>query len=321
MYSRSFTSFARSKLPSTRSSRGAGSVGGTFSSWRCGASGARFSRSGSSRGSLAADAPASRLTGTRVAPLVGERDVTFRLDDRDRQIQSVSLLQELRRPRVGPSFERDAAGSWSLMIERPEVDRMEYRFEVTDVVGLTEAICDPHNPRRAPGPFGDKSVIEWPEYRPPRWLDVDGLAGAITETEVRSPSLGTAVPIRLWAAEETQPTEELPLLVVHDGMDYERYAALTVLLAGLVKDGGVAPLRAALLTPVQRNRWYGASPLYARALAEEVLPELARVAPAPPGVPRIGMGASLGALAMLHAQRQLSGSFGALFLQSGCFFM
>ena len=33
------------------------------------------------------------------------------------------------------------------------------------------------------------------------------------------------------------------------------------------------------------------------------------------------MGASLGALAMLHAQRRHPGTFGALFLQSGSFFM
>ena len=32
------------------------------------------------------------------------------------------------------------------------------------------------------------------------------------------------------------------------------------------------------------------------------------------------MGASLGALAMLHAQRRHPGTFGALFLQSGSFF-
>ena len=37
--------------------------------------------------------------------------------------------------------------------------------------------------------------------------------------------------------------------------------------------------------------------------------------------PPVGMGASLGALAMLHAQRRYPGAFGALFLQSGSFFM
>ena len=30
----------------------------------------------------------------------------------------------------------------------------------------------PPNPRRAAGPFGDKSVVEWPEYAAPGWLDV-----------------------------------------------------------------------------------------------------------------------------------------------------
>ena len=34
-----------------------------------------------------------------------------------------------------------------------------------------EWILDPHNPRRASGPWGDKSVWEAPGYEPPGWLD------------------------------------------------------------------------------------------------------------------------------------------------------
>ena len=32
-------------------------------------------------------------------------------------------------------------------------------------------ICDPANPQRAPGGFGEKSVLELAGYRPPEWLD------------------------------------------------------------------------------------------------------------------------------------------------------
>ena len=60
----------------------------------------------------------------------------------------------------------------------------------------------------------------------------------------------------------------------------------------------IPPLRAALLQPVDRNETYSASALYAAALVRELLPEIARRAP---HGRRIGMGASLGALAMLHA--------------------
>src|SRR6202012_4925371 len=66
-----------------------------------------------------------------------------------------------------------------------------------------------------------------------------------------------------------------------------------------------------------RNSWYSASSRYARTLTGQVLPELAwRFAT----TVRVGMGTSLGALAMLHAYCQDPDAFGALFLQSGSFF-
>ena len=40
---------------------------------------------------------------------------------------------------------------------------MEYRFEADG-----ESFCDPHNPNRTPGSFGERSVIEFPGYAPPR---------------------------------------------------------------------------------------------------------------------------------------------------------
>ncbi|MDQ3752348.1 MAG: esterase, partial [Actinomycetota bacterium] len=53
----------------------------------------------------------------------------------------------------------------------------------------------------------------------------------------------------------------------------------------------------------------------------EVLPQLERIAPSPPGPRmRIGMGASLGALAMLHVHRLYPDALGGLYLQSGSFF-
>src|SRR4029079_1564816 len=73
------------------------------------------------------------------------------------------------------------------------------------------------------------------------------------------------------------------------------------------------------LDPGHRDEWYSASALYARALTDELLPAIGR-AVAVAGPPA-GMGASLGALAMLHAQRRAPDAFSALFLQSASFFM
>jgi len=71
------------------------------------------------------------------------------------------------------------------------------------------------------------------------------------------------------------------------------------------------------LQPIDRNETYSASTAYARALADELLPRL----PTPRERRfRAGLGASLGALGLLHAHRTRPETFGGLFLQSGSFF-
>ncbi|MET7403107.1 alpha/beta hydrolase-fold protein [Dactylosporangium sp. NPDC005572] len=94
------------------------------------------------------------------------------------------------------------------------------------------------------------------------------------------------------------------VLVAHDGPEYERAAGLTQLFPAE---------HVVLLDPGERHEWYSANPAYADALVRRVLPSL------PPG-PRVGLGASLGALALLHAELRHPGAFAGLFLQSGSFF-
>ena len=188
---------------------------------------------------------------------------------------------------------------------------MEYRFELEHPDGTTESVCDPGNPLRAPGAFGAKSVVEFPGYRAPAWLGGSGPgAGTVRELAIPSRSLRADVPVRLWTHPDAPEGAGLPLLVVHDGPEYAQLAALTVLL------GRLGPARAALLAPLDRDEHYSASAVYARALTTELLPALRRVAPGPAA----GLGASLGALALLHAEWLRPGSFAALLLQSGSYF-
>jgi enterochelin esterase family protein len=107
------------------------------------------------------------------------------------------------------------------------------------------------------------------------------------------------------------------LLVVHDGPEYAQYSRLTRFLDAMSADGRIPPLWAALLPPVDRNETYSASAVYAAALVRELLPELGRHLA---HGPRVGVGASLGALALLHAHIRHPGHFDALLLQSGSFF-
>jgi enterochelin esterase-like enzyme len=104
---------------------------------------------------------------------------------------------------------------------------------------------------------------------------------------------------------------------VHDGPEYAEYSGLTRFLDVMSWEERIPPLHAALIQPVDRNETYSASALYSAALARELVPEIAKHVP---HTRRIGVGASLGALAMLHAHRRHPKLFDGLLLQSGSFF-
>ena len=232
------------------------------------------------------------------------------LPDPEHRFGEVVLGQEVSRPRPGPPFEW-SDGAWRLTFARPEVDRLEY------LIGVDGSfVPDPGNGLRAPGPFGDKSVVEWPEYEAPAWLDSIADAGPVEELEVRCRRLVARVRVLIYSTPEP-PGADAPLIVAHDGPEYAEYAGLTRFLDAMSWEERIPPLRAALIEPVDRNETYSASALYAGALVRELLPEITKRAPH--GM-RIGMGASLGALAMLHAHERHPRSFDGLLLQSGSFF-
>ncbi len=105
-----------------------------------------------------------------------------------------------------------------------------------------------------------------------------------------------------------------PLLVVLDGPDYVRRGSLLRLLRRLVDAREAPPHRVVLVVPDDRMETYSASTPYARALVA-ALDELAGRR-----VRRLGLGSSLGGLALLHAHRLEPRAFAGLFLQSGSYF-
>jgi enterochelin esterase family protein len=250
------------------------------------------------------------MSTTAAGPRVQPDAVEFHVPDPERRLERVRLAQEVLRPRLGPDFER-VPGGWRLELPRPDADRMEYLVEIDGTLGP-----DPTNPRRAPGPFGDKSVVEWPEYEPPAWIDSIADEGPVEEIELRSRRLVARVRVLLYSTPDPPPPAS-PLLVAHDGPEYAEYSALTRFLDAMSWEERIPPLRAALIQPVDRDETYSASALYSAALVRELLPELSRQVQ---HGPRIGMGASLGALAMLHAHRRHPRAFDGLLLQSGSFF-
>ena len=248
-------------------------------------------------------------------PSVRDDALTFRVADPDRVLAGVRLVQEARIPAGQLDFSR-AAGGWELTVARPPVLRMEYLLALRYADGGAKVVTDPANPLQAPGAFGPRSVLEFPGYAPPAWLSAPAAGGGTVTFEL--PVAEESLPVRVWAPDGTADADRLPLLVVHDGPEYDSLAGITRYLAAGIAGQWLPPLRAALLSPGPRNSWYSANVRYARALCQAVLPALTgRFAAGP----RIGMGTSLGALAMLHAYCRHPDSFDALFLQSGSFFV
>lgn len=237
--------------------------------------------------------------------------VCFRVSDHDQKLASVRLLSAIGRAEF--SFDA-AAGRWELRIPRPDAARIEYKLELTGRDGRAETIVDPGNPRRAPGPFGDASVLWCPDYREPDWLHLPPAGGDWHALTVPIPAVRAELDVRIWSP--ATPTDRI--VVAHDGPDYQQYAALGLYAAASMAAGRVPPFHLVLLPAGSRDEWYAASPAYGKGLGSEVLPKLAGELGSER--PVIGVGASLGALAMLHAQRRHPAAFGALFLQSGSFF-
>ena len=241
--------------------------------------------------------------------------LVFRYRDPQARLRGVRLQQDVRLPGELLDFARDG-DEWVLRVPRPEVDRVEYCLELRHDAG-SEWVTDPDNPERVGGAFGDKSVLLSPEYAPPAWTSADPVRGPRRHLALPTRGLDHDVPGVLWSSAGLADSVEAPLLVVHDGPEYDALASLTLFLDAMVAQDRLPPLRAALLAPVDRNETYSASPTYGRALALGVVPGLRREVPSSVV---LGMGASLGGLAMLQAQRAHPGVFAGLYLQSSSFF-
>jgi enterochelin esterase family protein len=250
-------------------------------------------------------------------PLVEGDSIVLRLADPDGALAGVRLATDRGFPVAAEPFAREGDG-WTLRMPAPALDRFEYALAVVRPDGEHEQWTDPANPLRAPGAFGEKSVVQLPGYSPPPWLAAERVPGASARLTVASSALGAELEVAIWRPRDARDDEALPVLVAHDGPELDELARLTDYSAAHIASGALPRHRVALIAPGDRDQWYSASALYARTLATRVLPAIAdAVAVRRP----VGAGASLGALAMLHAHRRFPDAFAGLFLQSGSFFM
>ena len=215
----------------------------------------------------------------------------------------------------------EGAEFWHHTLELPPQSRVEYKLEVVQN-GQRQWIQDPLNPNLAHDPFGANSVCHGQGYRRPAWTEPDpeALEGSIKEMIFKETALGGPRRVSVYLPARFRESRRYPLLIVHDGADYMRYAALQTVLDNLIHRLEVAPLVVALTHPGDRLSEYPNHPGHAKFIAEQLLPEMQAKFPlfdAPAS--RCLMGASFGGVASLATAWRYPGVFGRLLLQSGSF--
>ncbi len=209
---------------------------------------------------------------------------------------------------------------WYLTLELPPASRVEYKLEVVRG-GHGEWMEDPLNAKHARDPFGANSVAYNIGYAEPDWTKPDPTSppGGFDEIVIDSAALGRRV-VGLYLPSRYRRTRRYPLLVVHDGGDYLRYASLRAILDNLIHRREIPDLVVALTSSPDRLVEYADDERHARFIADDLVPVLERTLPLegrPQG--RCLMGASFGAVAALTTAVRRPGMFGKLLLQSGSF--
>ena len=210
---------------------------------------------------------------------------------------------------------------WVLTMDLPQGSRFEYKFEV--VRGEhRELLLDALNDVVAHDPFGANSVCQGYGYQRPAWTlaDPEVRRGALTQLKVDSRAFAGQRQVEVYLPARFRRSRSYPLLVVHDGVDYLRYADLRTVLDNLIHRLEIPAMVVALTQSPDRLTEYTGDPRHARFIAEELLPALAAQYsllddPSARGL----MGASLGGVAALHAASLYPDRFGQLLLQSGSF--
>jgi enterochelin esterase family protein len=277
----------------------------------------RLATTDTSPGTVPLDAAA--IAAVRRSPIVDSGGVTFVYHG---AADAVNLRCWIHGLPASQPFERIGDGDlWVLRVELPENSRIEYKFEVVRD-GQEEWILDPLNPLQAADPFGANSVAQGMGYVRPEWTIADpaARAGIVDEIAVPSEALGDDRHVAVYVPARFRRNRRYPLLVVHDGYDYLRYANLQAVLDNLIHRLEIPPLIAALTQSPHRLEEYAGHDAHSRFVAVE-LPERLQhsfplhASPAARGL----MGASFGAVASLHAAWRHPGRFGRLVLQSGSF--
>jgi enterochelin esterase-like enzyme len=210
---------------------------------------------------------------------------------------------------------------WALVMELPAKSRFEYKYELVRN-GQRNLVVDPLNPVLAHDPFGANSVCQGFGYKRPRWTlpDPGVKAGSLTSLRVNATAFDEQRDVHVYLPARFRRNRSYPLLVVHDGPDYLRYADLKTVLDNLIHRLEIPAMVVALTQSPDRLVEYTGDARHARFIANNLVPAMYENFPLlDDRNARCLMGASLGGVASLHTASLFPDLFGQLLLQSGSF--
>ncbi len=252
-------------------------------------------------------------------PLVDGRDITFVWRGRADAVYLRCWISGL--DTAQPLQSLPGSDLWAATIDLPEGSRIEYKFEVVKN-GHSELVLDPFNDVLAHDPFGANSVCQGAGYERPPWTlhDPDARSGSLEIRHLHSKVLKGTREYQVYLPARFRRNRRYPLLIVHDGIDYLRYADLKIVLDNLMQSLEIPEMIVAMTQSPDRLNEYSGDDRHAAFVAEELLPELEAHFPLADDPRSRGlMGASFGGVASLHAAWRYPDSFGCLLLQSGSF--
>lgn len=252
-------------------------------------------------------------------PIVEGPSVTFVYHGHADQVLLQHFIYGI--PTSQPFHRIDGSDLWHLTLELRRRSRVQYKLNV--IHGDEHNwILDPLNPEKAFDPFGANSVCHSEGSERPEWThpDPEVRPGTLEDFPIRSKALGGERRVRVYLPARYRLSRRYPLLLVHDGSDYERYSAFKTVLDNLIHRLEIAPMLVALTDPGERLEEYPDNPAHAHFLRKELTPRLIdayQVLDEPHA--RGLMGASFGAVASLACAWRYPGYYGRLLLQSGSF--
>ena len=210
---------------------------------------------------------------------------------------------------------------WALVMELPARSRFEYKFEVVRGDNR-ELLVDELNPVLARDPFGANSVCQGFGYKRPAWSlhDPAARSGTLTGLQIEATAFEDRRDINVYLPARFKRSRQYPLMVVHYGLDYLRYADFKIVLDNLIHRLEIPAMIVALTQSPDRLVEYTGDARHARYIANDLMPALTGNFPLLDDRSARGlMGASLGGVASLHTASQFPDLFGQLLLQSGSF--